>query len=274
MIDASTKAYALLGSPVRHSLSPAIHNALFQKYDINAVYLAFEISDTRKMKDLVQSSRILLKGFNVTMPYKRKVLNFLDDTAEEVDSIKAINTVVNSEGKLIGYNTDGFGALKALEREAQMSKWKVLLLGAGGAGRSIAYSLSKSNDLVVLNRSVEKAKDLEGFGLKGEELNIKNLEHYLAWADVLINATSVGMDESKSIVPRGLLHDRHIVLDIVYSPLKTKLLKDAEARGCRVIDGLWMLIYQGARSFELWTGIKPDVDFMRKIALEALNHEN
>jgi len=274
MINASTKLYALIGNPVRHSLSPAIHNALFQKYNVNGVYLAFEILDSKEMKDLVMSSRAFIRGFNITMPYKREVMGFLDEISEEAEVIGALNTVVNSNGRLIGYNTDGFGAFKALERETTMNNRKILLLGAGGAGRAIACSLSKSNEVVVLNRSVEKAKDLEGFGLKGDVLDKKNLESYMGWADILINATSVGMNEPKSIVPKDLLDDKHIVLDIVYSPLKTRLLKEAEEKGCKVIDGLWMLIYQGARSFELWTGIQPDVDFMRKVALEALGNES
>lgn len=268
MINAKTKLYALIGKPVEHSLSPAIHNSLFKKYNINSVYLAFEVDDLETAIEGVRGLKI--SGLNITLPYKEKILPFLDELSEEAEAIGSVNTVINREGKLIGYNTDGIGALRALERFTNVKDKRVLILGAGGAGKAIAYTLSKLAKVVVLNRTEKKAKALERFGVKGEKLNKENLSHYLAWAEIVINATSVGMNEDKSVVLEEFLRKGLVVFDIVYSPLETKLLKEAKQRDCLTIDGLWMLVYQGAESFRLWTGIRANVEFMRKKALEAL----
>ncbi|MBO8173771.1 MAG: shikimate dehydrogenase [Thermococcus sp.] len=271
MINAKTKLYGLIGKPVEHSLSPAIHNALFKKYNINAVYLAFEVND---LDSAVKGVRALgISGLNVTMPHKEQILEFLDGLSEEAKAIGSVNTIVNREGKLIGYNTDGIGALKALKRFTEVENKNILVLGAGGAGKAIAYTLSRLAKVVVLNRTERKAKELEKFGVKGEKLSKESLEHYLSWADIVINATSLGMNEDKSPIPKKLLRENLVVFDIVYFPLETKLLREAREVGCLTIDGLWMLIYQGAESFKLWTGVKPDVEFMRKVALEALKSE-
>ncbi|AHF79880.1 shikimate dehydrogenase [Thermococcus paralvinellae] len=271
MIDAKTKLYGLIGKPVEHSLSPAIHNALFKKYNINAVYLAFEVDDLESAVKGIRGLKI--SGLNVTMPYKEQILEFLDGLSEEANAIGSVNTVVNREGKLIGYNTDGIGTLKALKRFTEVEGKRVLLLGAGGAGKAITYTLSRLAKVVVLNRTEKKAKELEKFGVKGEKLSKESLEYYLSWADIVINATSLGMNEDKTPIPKELLKEKLVVFDIVYSPLETKLLRETRKFGCLTIDGLWMLIYQGAESFRLWTGVKPDVEFMRKVALEALKSE-
>ncbi|CAB49372.1 shikimate dehydrogenase [Pyrococcus abyssi] len=260
------KVYGLIGKPVSHSLSPVMHNALFRKYGIDAVYVTFEVEELGKAIDGVRALGI--SGLNVTMPYKEVVTKFLDELSEDAREINSVNTIINLEGSLIGYTTDGVGARKALERFTEIEGRNVLILGAGGAGKAIAYELSKIANIVVLNRTPSKAKSLEKFGVKGGSLD--ELPNYVGWADVLINATSVGMGTNESLVPRRLLRRELIVMDIVYKPLKTRLLRDAESVGCRVIDGLWMLIYQGAESFKLWTGIYPDVELMRRVSLERL----
>lgn len=266
----NTKLYGLIGKPVEHSLSPAIHNALFKKHKINAIYLPFEVDD---LESAVKGARALgIQGLNVTMPYKERILEFLDGISDDANVIGSVNTIVNREGKFVGYNTDGIGVLKALKRFVEIKNKRILVLGAGGAGRAIAYTLSKLTEVVVLNRTERKAKELEKFGVKGEKLSKGRLEYYSSWADIVINATPIGMNEDRSPVPGELLRKNQVVFDIVYSPLETRLLREAREAGCLTIDGLWMLVYQGAESFRLWTGIKPDVEFMRNVALEVLKN--
>ena len=272
MVNAKTRLYGLIGKPVEHSLSPVIHNALFKRYNINAVYLAFEVDDLDSAVRGIKALKI--SGLNITMPYKERILEFLDELSEEAGAIGSVNTVVNRAGELIGYNTDAVGVLKALKHFTEVKDRRILILGAGGAGKAIARALSRLAKVVVLNRTERKAKELEKFGLKGEKLSRESLEYYLSWADILINATSIGMNEDKSLIPKELLRKNLTVFDIIYSPLETRLLRDARKVGCLTVDGLWMLIYQGAESFRLWTGIDPDVGFMRKVALEALRDEN
>ncbi|ASJ16268.1 shikimate dehydrogenase [Thermococcus chitonophagus] len=268
-MDAETRVYAVIGNPVRHSLSPTMHNALFKKYSLNAVYVAFEVS-RENAREAVEGIRVLgIAGVNVTMPLKEEVARYVE-LSEDARAIGSVNTIVNSNGKLLGYTTDGIGARRALERFTTLEGANVLILGAGGAGKAIAYELSKVASVVVLNRTVEKAKALEDFGVKGDALTPENLEYYLELADVLINATSVGMNEDRSLVPREMLKPGLVVMDIVYKPLITRLLREAKEKGCTIVDGLWMLVYQGAESFKLWTGIEADVELMRRVALERL----
>ena len=256
--------YALIGKPVGHSLSPAIHNALFRYYGIEACYTALEVNPG-ELEEIVRGLRALSRGFNVTMPYKTDIIRLLDLLAGDAEEIGSVNTVVN-RGKLVGFNTDGVGARRALERLVTLKNRKILLLGAGGAGKAIAYELSKDNEVVVLNRTLEKAKALEKFGVKGAKLSLINLSRYLRWAEVLINATSVGMNSDETPVPAEMLRNGLTVMDIVYSPIKTRLLREAETKGCLIIDGLWMLIYQGVESFKLWTGIEANPFFARAVA--------
>ncbi len=267
MINAKTRLYGLIGKPIEHSLSPAIHNALFKRYNINAVYLAFDVDDLESAVKGIRGLKI--SGLNVTMPHKERILEFLDELSGEARAIGSVNTVVNRGGKLIGYNTDGIGALKALKRFTEVEGKRILLLGAGGAGKAIAHTFSRLARVVVLNRTERKAKELEKFGVKGEKLSKESLEYYLSWADIVINATSLGMNEDKSPIPKGLLRENLVVFDIIYSPLETRLLREARKVGCLTVDGLWMLIHQGAESFRLWTGVKPDVEFMRREALKG-----
>lgn len=271
MADAETRLYGVIGFPVRHSLSPVMHNAAFKALGINAIYLAFEVPPER-LGDAMEGVRALgISGLNVTMPHKGAVIHFLDSLSEDSGEIGSVNTVVNRKGKLEGHTTDGLGARRALERAIELGGRKILIIGAGGAGKAIAYELSKDNEVVVLNRTLEKAKALERFGIMGDALNRENLGKYLEWAEVLINATSVGMNSWETPVPGEMLRKDLVVMDIVYKPLKTRLLTEAELRGCKTVDGLWMLVYQGIESFRLWTGFKPDEGLMRGAALEGIS---
>ncbi|MFP4142711.1 MAG: shikimate dehydrogenase [Thermoplasmata archaeon] len=258
--------YGLVGRSISHSLSPDIHNTLFAEHGIDAEYKLFDVNSLNSAVKRLKNKR--LKGVNVTKPFKLEILDHLDELDEDVEEIGSSNTVVQLDGTLKGYNTDGVGAKKALERFTDIKNKNILQLGAGGAGRAIAYELAKSSKVMVLNRTLKKAKDLGEFGVKSGRLEKRKLKKELERSDILINATSVGMNEEKSPIDSSYLNEDMLVLDIVYTPLKTKLLKDAERVGCMTVDGLWMLVYQAVKAFQIWTGIEPDPERVRKIVTE------
>jgi len=271
MIDARTELYGIIGNPVRHSLSPLLHNRAFRRMGVNALYLAFEVID---LKDALRGIKGLgIRGVSVTIPFKTEVVSLLDEVEETARKIGAVNTILNREGRLIGYNTDWHGAMEALEQRVNLSGKKVLLLGAGGAARAIGFGLrEKGSQVVIVNRSTDKAKKL------AEELGFV----YQPWLsvgtldpEVIINATSVGMypDDQESPFPKEILKEGMTVMDIVYRPLRTRLLQEAQERGCLTIDGLEMLARQGARQFEIWTGKRPDVKKIKENLYEALRNE-
>lgn len=278
MIDGRTRVVCLLGDPVEHSLSPAIHNACFKKMGLNYVYVAFRVEREALRKAIEGMKALNIVGANVTMPHKTEALNYLDEVSEDAMRIGAVNTIVNRNGVLIGFNTDGVGALKSVERFTSIDGARIIVLGTGGAARSIISSLlEKASKIVVLGRRVEKAVELANrFGGKVSGKSIKELDDELRRANMLVNATPVGMEPNieESLVPRRLLRRDLIVFDVVYKPVKTKLLRDAEDAGCLTIDGLWMLVYQAAESFKIWTGRKPSVEYMREVALKELSKAN
>jgi len=277
----NTKVCALIGDPVNHSLSPRIHNAAFRHLKLNYVYVAFRVEE-KNLEKAVEGVRALrIHGLNVTMPLKTKIIPHLDKLDSTAESIGAVNTVLNENGTLIGYNTDGLGALAALKANNQNPAGKkVLILGAGGASRAVAYTLSEiARELVILNRTTEKAKALakelnKVFGVKVRhgELCEKSLEKELKDTNILINATPLGMHpyEDETPVSRKLLSSDHTVFDLVYNPPETRLIREAKAAGAKTINGLSMLVHQGARSFEVWTGKKAPVDVMLEACIEEL----
>jgi len=283
-ISGKTRVCAIIGDPVEHSLSPVMHNAAFKELGLNLVYVAFTVT-TKELKTAISSARSLgLRGLNVTMPHKNAVMNYLDEVDATAKSIGAVNTILNNQGKLIGYNTDGNGAMIALqENGVYPEKKKMLLLGAGGAAKAIAYQAAQDVDeLVILNRTPAKAKELaevlqKNFGkkVKDETLSSAVLENELETTDILVNATSVGMhpDVNISPVPSNLLKRDLCVMDIIYNPLETRLVMDAKAVGAKVVSGVDMLIYQGAVAFEVWTNCPAPVDVMRKAALSELEKQ-
>ncbi|MEW6222373.1 MAG: shikimate dehydrogenase [Candidatus Hadarchaeota archaeon] len=267
------KLYLLIGHSVEKSLSPAIHNAAFNALNLDAIYVAVDVPE-RSLADAIGGVRALgIAGFNVTIPHKISVMKFLDEVDESAKSAGAVNTVVNRRGKLVGYNTDGEGAMRALMKAIRSIKGRqVVLLGAGGAGRGIAVSLAKAGAaLVIANRTVERAKALasmaEEFGAEVSVVSVQKpaLKKIIGCADVLINATSVGMwpESGRTLVTSDMMHRNLIVMDIVYKPLKTKLLAEAKKAGAKTIDGLGMLVNQGALSFEMWTGKRAPVKVMK-----------
>lgn len=280
-INSETRVYCVIGYPIEHSLSPIIHNAIFRKLKLNAVYLAFK-TPPESLADAVKGLKSLgVCGFNVTIPHKVSIIPLLDQIDFLAEKIGAVNTVKNVDGKLIGYNTDGEGALKALkENNVSINDKKIVLVGAGGAARALAFTFANYiKELVILNRTEEKSSSLaklisKNYSLKvrGLKLNEENLALELKDADILVNATSVGMypNTEETLIPKELIKPKMVVFDIIYKPLKTKLLRDAKLRGAKVVDGLAMLIHQAAKAFEVWTGLSPPIDVMFKAALKGL----
>ncbi len=226
MIDAETHLYAVLGNPVRHSLSPALHNGAFRRMGLNAVYLAFEVQN---LPEAIAGIRGLgIRGVSVTIPFKAEIISLLDEVDETARKIKAVNTILNRDGRLIGYNTDWSGAIEALEQKVRLEGKRVLLLGAGGAARAIGYGLKRRRaEILLCNRSLQKGKALaEEIGCAWKPLSAaKDFE-----ADLLINATSVGMHPYGRVspVPKAILRQGMTVMDIVYRPLRTRLLRETE----------------------------------------------
>lgn len=281
-ISGNTRVCAVIGDPIEHSLSPAIQNAAFSALGLDFVYTAFRVK-TSEVKDALVGMRVLgIAGFNVTMPLKEAVIPHLDELDENARFLNSVNTIHNRDGKLFGYSTDGTGALKALKENGADPKGKrVVLLGSGAAARAIAYALVQETDeLVVLNRTVSGAEKLaetlrRKFNRKivADLLAPEVVKGQVGGSDILVNATCVGMKphvHQSLIAPDSLKVDL-TVMDIVYNPVETKLARDAKAVGAKVISGVEMLIYQGAASFEIWTGKQAPVQVMRKAALEQLN---
>jgi shikimate dehydrogenase len=280
-ISGKTRVCGVIGDPIEHSLSPAIQNAAFSHLKLGFVFLAFAVSPA-ELEDAVRGMRGLgIHGLNVTMPHKKAVTAFLDELDPTAKFLCAVNTILNRDGRLCGFNTDGVGASKALQGNGIMlSGKKVLLLGAGGAAKAIAFQLATEADkLVILNRTAKKAEelaeslsDVSGKEVKGAALSLGAVQENLRDSDVLINATSVGMhpNASQSPVPPEQLKPDLTVMDIVYNPVETKLARDAKTAGARVVSGVEMLVHQGAASFEIWTGRLAPVEVMRKAVLRQL----
>ncbi len=277
MIDAKTKLVALIGNPVEHSLSPIMHNAVFKKLGLNYVYLAFKV----KMEDLeyvVNAFKSLEVNFNVTIPYKIDVIKYLDSLSKEAKLINAVNVVKIENGKAIGYNTDGLGALKALKTDVKNKC--VLILGAGGAARAIAFQLALNGaKLYIANRTYNKAENLcrevsektssKAIPLKLDREEIRRIIR--EEVDIVIQATSVGMypNVNETLLYKEDFKRDLIVMDIVYNPLETRFLKEAKKAGAKTVDGLGMLIYQGIESLKIWFGINNE-DELEKIMRDAI----
>lgn len=277
-MDSETKWYGVLGDPVRHSKSPVMMNRAFRECGINAAYGAFHVKPER-LGDAVKGLRALgFGGFNVTIPHKVDVMNYLDAVDERARRIGAVNTVVADEsGALTGYNTDGIGYVRALKEETGIALGgkRVALIGAGGAARGIVFALAEEGvaSVAILNRTESSARSLAAEAARFapcEGMPLAALADIIDQTDLLINTTSVGMHPhvDEIPVPSDLLRPHLVVSDIVYNPRETRLLREAASRGCTVHGGLGMFIYQGAYAFEYWTGTAAPVAAMRE-AVEA-----
>ncbi len=266
--DVNTSLYAVFGDPVDHSLSPAMHNSAFSFAGFNGVYLAFQIKDIQKAVESVKALGI--KGASITIPHKIEVMKYIDEADDAALKIGAVNTLINNNGIIKGYNSDGLGAVKALSEKTGIRNKKVAILGAGGAARAVGFSIKNEGGmLTVINRSREKGELLAGeLSAEYRPLNDTGKIEY----DILINTTSVGMKPEIGLSPvaKSILEKGMVVMDIVYNPLKTRLLKDAEEAGCTTINGISMFVHQGAFQFELWTGNKAPFDIMKKAVMNAL----
>lgn len=268
IIDQHTALYGVIGNPVRHSLSPTLHNAAFSATNLNAVYLAFEIED---IEECVKGIRALgIKGTSITIPFKTAVMPFLDEIDPLAKRIGAVNTIVNDGGRLKGYNTDALGALKALEEKIKLPGMTCLIIGSGGAARAIGFVLKeKGANISIVNRSQKRGKELA----RSLECRYFPLDELGAGkADILINTTPVGMypQVDQSPVPEHVIEQEMVVMDIIYNPLETRLLRIAKVRGCTAISGIQMFLHQGAEQFRLWTGIDPPLGVMSHSLNEAL----
>ena len=276
MMDAQTELYGVIGNPVRHSLSPILHNGAFKRLGCNAVYLAFEV---KNLEEALRGIRGLgVKGVSVTIPFKTEVIPLLDKVDGMARKIGAVNTIVNREGKLIGCNTDCDGALEALEEKINLRGKRVILLGAGGAARAIGFGLKERDcQLIIANRSRDRGEALSR-ELKCHFIPMSSLVKMKTGeleADVIINATSLGMvpRERETPIPKKLLKEWMLVMDIVYEPLETKLLREAKKEGCLTINGLEMLVRQGVAQFTIWTGRRPEIAQIKKDLHRALGGE-
>ncbi len=288
MITPKTKICGLIGNPVVYSVSPVMHNAAFKELGLDYIYLPFRVETDNLCGAIAGLKALGMVGLNVTIPHKVAVIPLLDELEAVAMKIGAVNTIVNDEGYLKGYNTDADGFLRALlERGIEPEGKKAVVLGAGGASRAISFTLAeKGAEITILNRklelewAVELAYKISSFSrveAMAMELTNDNLSLVLETADILVNATCVGMnpDIDRSLLPKQLLKPGLVVFDAVYNPLKTRLLSEAEIAGAETISGIEMLVWQGALAFELWTGVKAPLDIMKMEAIKLLkDHED
>lgn len=277
-IKGDTKVYGIFGKPVEHSFSPLIQNKAFEQAELNSVYVAFE---PKSLKEAVKSVKNLnLQGLSVTIPFKIDVMNYLDEIDPLAENIGAVNTILNKDGRLIGFNTDGYGALRALEETESLDGKKVVMIGFGGAARAIAFTLlnTQAKEIVIWGFEEPAALSLV------KELNaqqkvpvsfVKIDQETVLDYDILINTSPIGMWPKEDAMP---LSEKQIlkgktVFDIVYRPKKTKLLQKAEEKGSKLVFGYKMLLYQGVKQFEIWTQKKAPVDAMQKVLVDYLNNQ-
>jgi shikimate dehydrogenase len=281
LITGTTKLYCIFGYPIKHSFSPIMHNANFQDLGLDYVYIAFDVHPD-KLEQAVNAVRTLdIKGLNVTIPHKEKIIQYLDEIDPIANKMGAINTIKNDNGYLKATNTDAAGAKKSLiDAGCTIKGKKILFLGSGGAARSIAYLLSEDAEEIILTDIVEEKalsvaneikKNMDA-NIEGKKANDRILAEEIKQTDILINATPIGMHPKEDVSPisKNLLHDGLFVFDVIYNPLETKLMKEAAEIGCKTLSGLDMLVNQGVIAFEWWTGKTPNSKLMKNKIIEFL----
>jgi shikimate dehydrogenase len=285
-ITARTRICGLFGDPIEHSISPAIHNAAYKKLGLDYIYLPFQVT-TKNLAGAVNAIRSLnLCGINVTIPHKIAVIPLLDELETTAEKIGAVNTIANDNGRLKGYNTDATGFLKALaEKDIKPAGKKVVILGAGGVSRAVSYVLAEQGahiDILSRSKTPDNATKLAEnlsrdtkSSVQAIELDETNLKKFLKQADILVNATSVGMhpDTDRTLVSSELLKPGLLVYDVIYNPEKTRLIQDAEKAGAVTIGGLDMLIWQAALAFQIWTGLEAPFDIMKNTAIGLMKKD-
>ena len=281
-INTSTQICAVVGNPVAHSLSPAIHNAAFAECGLDFVYVAFRVED---IKHSLMGMRAMenFRGMSVTIPHKVESMKYLDDIPDVDRHIGSINTIINEQGRLMGLGTDGPGALKAIvDAGINLEGRNVLLLGAGGAARAIAFTLAGQTGLSqlglldvdkgMLKRLASDLKSDTNASIKAEEITPENLAKMVEESYLIVNCTPVGMHPhiNESLIPVELLCPDQVIFDIVYNPLETRLCAEAKVRGLKVIHGVEMFVNQAVLQFERFTGVNAPIDVMRRVVMEHL----
>ncbi|MCH7949048.1 MAG: shikimate dehydrogenase [Candidatus Dadabacteria bacterium] len=277
-VKATTDIYGIFGHPVKHSLSPDMHNSAFNTLGLNSVYVAFDI-DPESIEEATRAIRVMgIRGINITIPHKQTIIPYLDEVSPDAKLTGAVNTVKNENGKLLGYNTDVGGFLRAIREDLDFSPEgnTLFLIGAGGAARAVLSAFCMNGGAVVYITDIIKDKALElanqfkanfqNITIETVELDNQNLiEQKFNEADILVNASPAGMDGVGSLdIPLTSLNKNAVVYDLVYKPPDTNLLKEAKQLGHKASGGLSMLLYQGAESFEIWTGENAPVEIMKK----------
>ena len=281
-INADTKLCCLIGDPVIQSISPEIHNASFKDKRINFVYLSFRVEKDDLKRAITGLQTLGVRGINVTIPHKESVMELLDSIDKSASVIGAVNTIINENRKLMGFNTDIDGFIEPFrERRIELRNRKALITGSGGSARACISGLVKEGckDILILTRNEVRGNKMvahlkKNLKFTGEvlKLNEENLSKTLIAVDIIVNATPVGMypNVGESPIPLRLLKKSHVICDIVYKPLRTKLIEYGEKSGCVTIPGYEMLVNQAAKSFELWTGQEAPRDIMMKVAKSKL----
>lgn len=284
-ITGKTKILAVIGCPVGHSLSPAMHNAAIEALNLDYIYVPFEVDPNNIQKALDGFRALQIRGVNATIPHKEIIIPYLDSVSETALRIGSVNTITNRDGYLHGESTDGIGFVRSAEDEwGNIAGKKTLILGAGGAARAVCAALrSIGCDLVIANRTQAKAaalkKMLEGFSSSGSvsvvEMDSGDFEEAAEACELIVNTTSVGMSPYTDATPISsrLIKPHHLVYDLIYNPLETRLVREARAAGASAVTGIKMLVYQGAASFEMWTGIYPPTGVMEQALLDTIGSE-
>ena len=289
MVDGKTKILGVIGDPIEHTFSPAMHNAGLNALNLNYIYLPFHVKAQRLSAAIEGAKALGIQGLNVTIPHKQDIIDSLDEIDAVAEMIGAVNTVqFNCNGDEIltkGFNTDGYGCVRAIEEKASVKDKKVTITGAGGASRAVAFQIANSgiSELSLLNRNVNKAKSLAndlkanlkaiGIDININAYDLDDLKRELDSSDIFIDTTPIGMYpnvDDKSIAGADMLHEDLVVNDIVYTPMETSLIKEAKKANAEVVYGYKMLLYQGIRSFEIWLGQEAPVDVMEKALLDVL----
>ncbi|AJM92936.1 shikimate dehydrogenase [Nitrosopumilus piranensis] len=268
------KTFAVIGDPINHSLSPNIHSAAFRELNLDCSYIAYRIPKGELEEGIESLKKIKIDGFNVTIPHKIEMMKYLDKIDESCSLIGAVNTVVNNDGILKGYNTDMEGFLEPIKKKKiNIANSNVLLLGAGGAARAIVagFAKEKAKSITIANRTIEKANDLVEFAqkisLNANSITIEQVKDTAKNYNIIVNATSIGLQNESSLISLDGINDKTVVYDIVYMPLNTDFLKKAKEKNAIVIFGYEMLLGQAIRAFEIWHSMEAPYNAMKKALL-------
>jgi len=267
------RTYCIIGDPIDHSLSPAIHNAAFSSLGLNCSYISFRVQEGQLKNSLDSLRAINIGGFNVTMPHKVRVLEYVDQYDKTVELVGAANTVKNEDGKFCAYNTDVLGFIKPLrQRGIDFSGFEVTILGAGGAARAVAVALAGERGIAninIFNRNTDRSKELANLlkklGLRASIVSSDNIQNIASKSNLIINTTPLGMKGEQSLIKSSSIRKDAIVYDIVYKPINTNLLENARTAGAKVVYGYEMLLEQAIASFKIWFRRDPPIEPMKKV---------